>query len=422
MRRPADPAPRLAARRALALPALLALGAAVPAAADCGIDAEGEVNVIANFFPVLELIDRKMEECETPRLKIENKLTTEHRSETDRAFEASTSPYDAAAVANSSVTMLQAKGELRPLNDLVEKYRDEYAIEDPMLIRFGEDVMAVAFMANAQHLFYRKDLFDELGLEVPTTFDEVLAAAKAIDEAGVVEYPYGAAYKGGWELGNDFVNLLLAAGGALFDPATGEAAFESEAGIRALETMKALTEYMSPNALGIDFGGVRQQMQQGQIAMAFLWGDQAASMDKPEESTVVDKVAFAPAPALDPGGPVATTFWWDGYVIPKNADGDADTTFRVIMSALAPETVEENNDATLWLRSNYEPGRYSQAIIDSVQAGAPPYPMEPQADLAHGALGDNIGDFLAGKESAERSLADAARAYRRAAVDAGYLK
>jgi len=398
------------------------LGAAGPVAAACDIDARGEVNIVSNFFPVLELIDQKMEECETAELTIENKLTTDHRAETDRAFEASTSPYDAAAVANSSVTMLQAKGQLRPLNDLVDKYRDEYEIEDSMLIRFGDEVMAVAFMANAQHLFYRQDIFDELGLEVPQTFDDVLAAAEAIDEADIVEYPFGAAYKSGWELGNDFVNLFLAAGGELFDPATGEATFDSPAGIRALELMKELTAHMSPNALGIDFGGVRQQMQQGQIAMAFLWGDQAASMDKPEESTVVDKVAFAPAPSLEPGGPVATTFWWDGYVIPKNADGDADTTFRVIMAALSPETVEENNDATLWLRTNYTAGRYSQAIIDSVNAGAPPYPMEPQADLAHGALGDNIGDFLAGKESAEQSLADAARAYRQAATDAGYLK
>ncbi len=162
-------------------------------------------------------------------------------------------------------------------------------------------------------------------------------------------------------------------------------------------------------------------MQQGQVAMAFLWGDLAASMDDPTQSKVVDKVAFAPAPSIEAGGPPATAFWWDGFVIPKNLDGDPDVTFQVLMHALRPEVVTENNGATLWLRSNYVPNRYSQAVIDSVEAGAPPYPMLPQAGLAHGAIGENIDDFLAGKESAEQSLKDAAADYRKTATEAGYL-
>jgi ABC-type glycerol-3-phosphate transport system substrate-binding protein len=401
----------------------MASSALLPAAgrADCGIDAAGEVNIVMNFFPVLELIDKQTQECATDQLKILNKLTTDHQSELKNLAEASTSPFDAAHVANGTVTPLQAKGQLRPLNDLVDKYREPYEIEDQMLIRFGDDVIAVAFMANAQHFFYRKDIFDDLGLAVPETWDDVLAAAEAIEAAGVVEYPFGAAYKSGSELGNDFINFYLAQGGELFDPATGDAAFENEAGIASLELMKSLMGYMTPNALAMDFGGVKQQMQQGQIAMAFLWGDQAMSMDDPKESKVVDKVAFAPAPAVEPGGAPATTFWWDGFVIPGNLDGDPDLTFRVIMEALKPEVVAGNNDATLWLRSNYVPGRYSEAIIQSVEKGAPPYPMVPQSGLAHVALGQNIDDFLAGKESAEQSLADAASEYRKAATDAGYL-
>lgn len=61
---------------------------------------------------------------------------------------------------------MQAKGQLRPLNYLVEKYRDTYDIEDGMLIRFGDDIAAIAFMVNAQHLFYRKDIFEENNVAV----------------------------------------------------------------------------------------------------------------------------------------------------------------------------------------------------------------------------------------------------------------
>ena len=389
--------------------------------AACSIEGSGEVNVISNFFETLELLANKMKECEGSDLIVDAKLTTEHRQETEKAFAAGTSPFDAAAVANSSITLLQAKGQLRPLNDLVDKYRDQYNIEDQMLIRFGDDIAAVAFMVNAQHFFYRKDIFEENGIEVPTTYDQLLAAAEALKAAGI-EHPFGAAFGNSWELANEYVNLLLANGGALFDPATSDATFESPEAVEALEMLGAMFAYMSPNAMSMDFGDVKRQLQQGDVAMAILWGDQAPTMDDEEESTVVGKIGFAPAPAMKEGGIPSSTFWWDGYVIPKNLDGDPDLTFQVIMHALSEQTVTEHNDTTLWIRSVYQPTDYTGAITETVVQGAPPYPMNPQASLAHSALGDNIADFIVGKESAEQSLADAADAYRKAAKDQGLLK
>lgn len=182
-----------------------------------------------------------------------------------------------------------------------------------------------------------------------------------------------------------------------------------------------LFKYMSPNAMSMDFGGVKRQLQQGDIAMAIQWGDQAPTMDNPDESTVIGKIGYAPAPATREGGPPASTFWWDGYVIPKNLDGDPDVTFQVIMHALGAETVEKNNDTTLWIRSNYKPTKYTAAITETVVAGAPPYPMNPQSSLAHSSLGENISDFITGKESAAQSLADAAKAYRAAAREQGLI-
>ena len=401
--------------------AAVALATLPPSAwAECKVDGSGEVNVLSNFFETLELLANTMKECEREGLVVDAKLTTEHRSETEQSFAAATSPYDTAAVANSSITLLQARGQLRPLNDLVDKYRDTYDIEDQMLIRFGDDIMAVAFMVNAQHFYYRKDLFEEHGIAVPRTYDELLAVAKTLKEAGV-EHPYGAAFGNSWELANEYVNLLLANGGQLFDPATSEPAFESPEAVEALEIMGELFKYMSPNAMSMDFGGVKRQLQQGDIAMAIQWGDQAPTMDNPDESTVIGKIGYAPAPATREGGPPASTFWWDGYVIPKNLDGDPDVTFQVVMHALRAETVEQNNDTTLWIRSNYKPTKYTAAITETVVAGAPPYPMNPQSSLAHSSLGENISDFITGKESAAQSLADAAKAYRAAAREQGLI-
>jgi len=406
--------------RQLLLASVIAVAPAA-AMAECAVEGNGEVNVLSNFFEALEVLSAEMEACERDGLVINNKLTTEHKEEGSKAFAGASSPFDAAAVANSSITLLQAKGQLMPLNDLVDKYRDKYNIEDGMLIRFGDDIMAIAFMVNAQHLYFRKDIFEANNIAVPTTWDELLTAAEQLKAAGI-EHPYGAAFGNSWELANEYVNLLLANGGTLFDPVTSDSTFETPEAIAALETLGGLYKYMSPNSMSMDFGDVKRQLQQGDVAMAILWGNEAAAMDNPDESSVVDKIGFAPAPAMTDGGAPASTFWWDGYVIPKNLDGDPDLTFQVLMHAMRPETVQANNDVTLWIRSAYEPGKYTSAITDTVVGGAPPYPMNPQASLAHGALGENIADFIVGKESAAESLADATAAYRKAAREQGLLK
>jgi ABC-type glycerol-3-phosphate transport system substrate-binding protein len=144
-------------------------------------------------------------------------------------------------------------------------------------------------------------------------------------------------------------------------------------------------------------------------------------VDDPAESKVAGKIEFAAAPAATPGGPPATTIWWDGFVIPKNLDGDPDLTFQVMMEGLKPEVVDANPDVAIWIRSNYQLGRLAAGTAASAEKGAPSYPMLPQQGVVHGVIGNNIGDFFAGRESAEQALADAEAAYRQAAKEAGLL-
>ena len=54
--------------------------------------------------------------------------------------------------------------------------------------------MAIAYMANAQHLFYRSDILDAAGVAPPKTYEEVLAAAKTIKDKGLMEYPIAGTY------------------------------------------------------------------------------------------------------------------------------------------------------------------------------------------------------------------------------------
>ena len=85
-----------------------------------------------------------------------------------------------------------------PLNDLVAEYGQD--IPRNQLITIDGNIMAVAFMANAQTLAYRKDVLAEIGVDVPSTYEEVLEAAEKIRAAGISKYPVGGAYAAGWNL------------------------------------------------------------------------------------------------------------------------------------------------------------------------------------------------------------------------------
>ena len=61
---------------------------------------------------------------------------------------------------------------------------------------------AVPYYAGSKYIFYRKDLFKEAGLEVPTTMDEFVDTAVALKEAN----PDPANFSGFWFPGQDWRN------------------------------------------------------------------------------------------------------------------------------------------------------------------------------------------------------------------------
>ena len=144
-----------------------------------------------------------MESCNRTGLKIAFKMTPEARQETERAFASDgTSPFDAAVISMGTFGGLLSKGQLQPMTDLVGKYKAKYKIEENMLVRVNGEVMAIAFMQNAQNLFYRKDIFDKHGLKVPTTYAEMLTVAAAIKaKERSIDFPIAQTFAKGFDSG-----------------------------------------------------------------------------------------------------------------------------------------------------------------------------------------------------------------------------
>lgn len=351
----------------------------------------------------------------------EPELDQEFRTKQPAAFAANPSLYHIGGVSNGTVTPLLNEGTIRPLDDLVAKYGQN--LSPNQLIRVDGQIMAIAMMVNTQHMMYRSDIFADLGLEAPATYDDVLAAAEAIKDAGVVDYPLGATMKSGWNLAQDFNNMFLGFGGTFYGDDS-MPMVNSEAGINTLEMMQKLAVYMDPEFLVSDSTYVQQQFQQGKIAMANLWASRGGAMNDAAESSVVGKVGSSAAPLAMAGGAPATTLWWDGLVIAANiSDEEADAAFRLAMEGLTTDMVQANNDAAIWLVNGYQPSDMAAgAIATATAAPAPaPYPSTSQMGLMHTALGNVLPAFFTGEMSAEDALTAVEDAYKTAAEEAGLL-
>lgn len=400
--------------RHLPLAAALLLSTALPASAACTFTTDLPVRSLTAGFEAWKAVTDQMKKC-APNFQAE--LDQDFRLKQPDAFAAQPALYHIGGVANETLVPLLNAGTIRPLDDLVARYGQD--LTPNQLIRIDGNVVAIAMMVNAQHLMYRKDVLDQLGIAAPKTYDDVLAAAETIEAAGAVPYPLGATMKSGWNLAQDFVNMFVGEGGTFFDD-SGAPNVDSPEGVAALETMKALTAYMDPEYLVSDSTTVQQQFQQGKIAMANLWSSRAGAMNDAAESQVVGKVATAIAPTAAEGQPPATTIWWDGMVIAKNiSDAEAEAAFRLIVEGLSTEMVTANNDAAIWLIPGFQPGPLAEGAIATLNAGAAPYPASTEMGILHSAIGTKLADYMTGAATAEATLAAVEDEYATKAAEAG---
>jgi ABC-type glycerol-3-phosphate transport system substrate-binding protein len=313
---------------------------------------------------------------------------------------------------------------IRPLDDLVAKHGA--GLSKNQLITIDGKIMAVAFMANAQHLMYRKDILADLGIDPPSTYEEMLAAAEKIRSEGIMENPVGGAYASGWNLAQEFNNMFLGYGGEHFKPGSAEPSVNSEAGVNALNMMKSLSEYMNPDFLTHDSNATNAEYRAGNVALLNMWGSRAASQTTAEGVTEEVKNGHAIGAPMTVGGgsTPASTLWWDGWTVAKNiSDEEAEATFLAMMNGIRPELMQDESVRTqaVWLIDGYTPTEAAVGVFEAAKMGTTPYPMLPYMGLMHTALGNELADFMQGKESAEQALADVEAAYVAAAKEKGFL-
>ena len=403
----------------MALTSAVAIMASTAAHA-CNISAR--VSVVGNEFPAIQTVGKGAQACSGA--DVSTNLTADHQKINVAGMSGNPAEYTSAIIANSSIVALMNNDVIRPLDDLVAKHGGD--LKKNQLITIDGKVMAVPFMANAQHLVYREDVLKKIGMEPPKTYEEMLAAADKIRKAGIMENPVGGAYKAGWNLAQEFNNMFLGYGGSHFKDGSAQPNVNSAAGVNALNMMKSLSAYMNPDFLTHDSNATNAEFRAGNVAIMNMWGSRAATLVDVDgvSDEVKDGMNIAGPMTVGGGNVPASTLWWDGWTVAKNvSNAEAEATFIAMMNGIDPSILKDEDirKQAVWLIDGYAPTDAARGVFAAAQANTIPYPMLPYMGLLHTALGAELSDFMQGKESAEQALADVEAAYIAAAKEKGFL-
>ena len=386
-----------------------------------GCKISARVSIVGNEFPAIHAVADGAKVCKGSEVKAN--LTADHQKINVAGMSGNPAEYTSAIIANSSIVALMNNDVIRPLDDLVAKHGK--GLKKNQLITINGKVMAVAFMANAQHLVYRSDILEKAGISAPKTYEEMLAGAKIIKDKGLMDYPLGGAYKAGWNLAQEFTNMYIGHGGEFFKSGSAEVSINNAKGVATLEMLKALYAYMNPDFLTHDSNATSAEWKAGNVAMMNMWGSRMGPLMDPEQSTptVVKTTTLGDPMTVGGGSTPATTLWWDGWTVAKNiSDAEAEATFIAMMNGINPKRLDDKMmPLAVWLIEGFKPGPANVGVAAAARMNAIPYPMLPYQGLLHSALGSEIVDFMQGKEDAATALADVEAAYTAAAKEKGFL-
>lgn len=197
-------------------------------------------------------------------------------------------------------------------------------------------LFAIPIVTERQALYYRKDLFEEAGIEVPTTLEELEAAAAALHDPdnGV----FGIVLRGQRSAAvTQFSSFLYSFGGQWIDE-EGNSGVGTEEAIAAYDFYGSLLRnYGPPGTLNMSWPQAIAVFQQGQAAMYMDADILFTNVVDPDASLVVDTVGFAPFPAGPAGArPYSVTAWALGMNSTSENQGAA---WEFIRWATSPEIV-----------------------------------------------------------------------------------
>lgn len=207
-------------------------------------------------------------------------------------------------------------GWLEDLTDRVESDAswewDDFTESSRSATTVDGTVFGIPLMTERAIVFYNKELFAAKGVHVPTSMDELSAAAKKLTnpETGT----YGMVMRGKANAAVTSFSSFLYSFGGDWTTNDGGSALDTPAAVDAYQYYGDLVRnYGPPGATSLEGAEARGIFQQGKAAMYIDADSGAGLLEDETQSSVAGKVGYAPFPAGPAGShPYDVTSWATG--------------------------------------------------------------------------------------------------------------
>lgn len=240
------------------------------------------------------------------------------------------SPYDLVYADVIWIPKFAAAGWLADLSDYGKQVGlDAFLDADIEAGTYQGKLYRMPFRSAMGMLYYREDILEQLGLEPPETFQELMDAAKQAQAETDVEWGFtwqGAQYEG---LICDYLEILAGNGGFWVDPETKEVGLDNPEAVEALMFLKSTIDE------GITPAGVTNYLEEdslrpfvsGDVLFLRNWPYVWAEANK-EGSAVQGKIQLKPMVHAEGKSPAATLGGW-GFGISKSTP-NPEAAWRVV--------------------------------------------------------------------------------------------
>lgn len=222
------------------------------------------------------------------------------------------SPYDLIYSDVVWIPKFAAAGWLQDLSERVsEADLSDFLEADVKSGQYQGGLYRMPFRSAMGMLYYRTDLLDQVGMEPPQTFEELVAASKAVEEQTDTSWGYvwqGLQYEG---LITNFVEIVAGFGGYWVDADTLEVGLDQPPAIQAVDFMRdviqdgisppSVTNYLEEDSLRV--------FENGNAAFLRNWPYVWAEANQ-EGSPVQGKIALKPMVHAPGENPAACLGGW----------------------------------------------------------------------------------------------------------------
>ncbi|WP_416841451.1 extracellular solute-binding protein [Haloferax sp. DFSO52] len=286
---------------------------------------------------------------------------------------------------------------------------------------YSDSWTGLPITVEVQTQFYRKDLYDKHGLEVPETWEHHRENAKVINEEE--DDIVGTAGRGqkGYGMNIYILNTLLRQKGTkLWSDFPNDSGLDTQGTIEAAEFYSSLLQDYGPQGASTQtWSDVLTTMQQGRaghiVADAnMFWGGLTN-----DESKVADTVGISKVPKPEGGELNPNAFNWQ-ISTSKNAK-NSEQAFLFMQWATSPPTdtwinVESSGvfsvRESVWENDDYREKvgeDYAQASLESLRVSSPD-PFDRKYPEWGQRYSEELQQAIAGQKPAEKAMTDAAKA------------